>query len=77
MAAVKSSLHVAGSAKLWAITYLVVPVNQRSYKWERDHVNDLLQDLQNAITDNPEKDYFLGTIVLTKGEKGTLEVADG
>jgi hypothetical protein len=55
---------------------LEVPENQREYKWEEKHVKDLYQDLADAIGDG-EKNYFLGTIVLTAGEGKAFEVADG
>src|SRR5438874_2122066 len=64
-----------GLGTLIAGNFLAVPVNQRSYAWKNEHVSDLLQDFQNAIQDD-EKDYFLGTIVLTRAGK-KLEVADG
>lgn len=51
-----------------------VPMNQREYRWEEEHVRDLLQDLSKAI-DNDNPTYFLGTIVLTGGEQN--EVSDG
>jgi hypothetical protein len=51
-----------------------VPMNQREYRWEGEHVRDLLQDLTKAI-DNDNPTYFLGTIVLTGGELN--EVSDG
>ncbi|SOD02541.1 Protein of unknown function [bacterium JGI 053] len=54
---------------------LVVPLNQREYSWQEKHVTDLLQDLRDASVG--AKSYFLGTIVLTKGANGVLEVADG
>lgn len=54
---------------------LQVPLNQRSYAWERSHVRTLFEDFSAAIqSDTPA--YFLGTIVLTHSPKG-LEVADG
>jgi len=53
---------------------LRVPPNQRSYRWEDEHVTDLFQDLSKAIDG---EDYFLGTIVLT-GTAGPIpEVTDG
>jgi hypothetical protein len=55
---------------------LVVPLNQREYSWEENHVLDLFHDLANAI-DSQKSSYFLGTIVLTRGKNGSLEVADG
>ena len=54
----------------------VVPLNQREYSWEEEHVLDLFQDLAKAI-DGGKLSYFLGTIVLTPGSDGALEVADG
>jgi hypothetical protein len=55
---------------------LMVPVNQRSYKWEEEHVRDLFTDLETAI-DNSEPEYFLGTMVFTRKSESELEVADG
>jgi uncharacterized protein with ParB-like and HNH nuclease domain len=55
---------------------LMVPVNQRSYKWEEEHVRDLFTDLETAI-DNTEPEYFLGTMVFTRRSENELEVADG
>lgn len=39
----------------------VVPLNQREYSWEEEHVTDLFQDFSNAIATN-KATYFLGTI---------------
>ena len=55
---------------------LAVPVNQREYKWEEEHVSDLFTDLANAIA-NHASSYFLGTIVLTRGAGPLPEVSDG
>jgi hypothetical protein len=55
---------------------LVVPLNQRDYAWEEKHVVSLMQDFTNAIRER-KSSYFLGTIVLTGGEDGRPEVADG
>jgi uncharacterized protein with ParB-like and HNH nuclease domain len=54
----------------------VVPLNQREYSWEEEHVSDLFSDFANAIANN-KATYFLGTIVLTKDEQGNPEVSDG
>lgn len=55
---------------------LMVPPNQRSYAWEKPHIQTLFEDLTGAISigDQP---YFLGTLVLTTGDGERLEVADG
>ena len=53
---------------------LRVPVNQREYAWEDEHVSELFSDLAGAVeNDHP---YFLGTIVLTHGDEDP-EVSDG
>jgi len=54
----------------------VVPLNQREYSWEQEHVLDLFHDLAKAINE-AKSSYFLGTIVLTPGHGGVTEVADG
>jgi len=53
-----------------------VPAYQRSYAWEVDHVEALLDDVKEAIA-NKEREYFLGSIVVTTGVNGRFEVVDG
>jgi hypothetical protein len=55
---------------------LKVPLNQREYAWETEHVHDLLTDLASSMQKQREV-YFLGTLVLTTSPQGFLEVADG
>lgn len=55
---------------------LIVPLNQREYSWGHRHVEELFQDLTDAIASNKQA-YFLGAIVLTLGTNGDLEIADG
>lgn len=49
---------------------LACPLNQREYSWEEDHVSSLYHDLENAISSG-QPSYFLGTIVLTRGNQIT------
>jgi hypothetical protein len=53
-----------------------VPPNQRSYAWEERHIQNLLTDLNEAISAHSD-DYFLGTVVLVQPEKGLPLIADG
>ncbi|HOX44454.1 MAG TPA: DUF262 domain-containing protein [Myxococcota bacterium] len=55
---------------------LQVPIYQRSYAWEEVHIRDLYQDITTALSAK-EKDYFVGSIVVTKGTDVELEVVDG
>lgn len=68
--------HPLGIATVLQRYDLVVPTNQRSYAWHEGHVRQLFQDIGKAIA-KPHEPYFLGTVVLTHGSEGRLEVADG
>lgn len=54
---------------------LRVPLNQREYSWEEEHVDDLFRDIAGAIAN--DKTHFLGTLVLTRGGDEIPEVSDG
>lgn len=55
-----------------------VPVYQRNYAWQAEQIEQLLNDVQDAI-DNDEESYFLGNLIVSK--RGTTrpdyEVIDG
>ncbi len=52
-----------------------VPLSQRSYRWEQDHVNELYADIHGSIQDALEE-YFIGSIVGIKA-KGVTYIYDG
>lgn len=53
-----------------------VPRYQREFKWEEDHVRELFEDIENAIADQ-QPEYFLGSIVISKGDSDRPEIVDG
>ena len=62
------------------MTPLRVPANQRAYSWKAEQINDLLNDFESAMaeTDAEEREYFLGSIVITSSERGSRPaVVDG
>lgn len=64
-----------GIAKVLADNRLKVPLNQRPYKWEEEHIKDLFKDVTDSLGTT---EYFLGTIVLISGgEQDRPEIADG
>src|SRR5581483_7583352 len=65
-----------GIGELLKRGHLQVPPNQRSYAWEERHVRNLLEDLNEAIS-NEADDYFLGTIVLVSDGSTDPSIADG
>jgi hypothetical protein len=70
------SFEERGIADALAQRSLRVPLNQRPYAWTDDEVQTLFDDLYRAFIDGAPI-YFLGTIVLTRGNNKQWEVADG
>ena len=55
-----------------------IPPYQRPYAWTTEHVEELLDDLQDALRRNSDEPYFLGSIVLIKSDgEPKSEVVDG
>ena len=52
-----------------------IPEYQRPYVWGEDQVIELLDDVMQARTSNPNSQYFLGSMVLSKNlrEEGTTK----
>jgi len=75
--------HEYPISKIFCDDYLFkIPSYQRPYSWTTEQASELVMDLQDYIkgkkgdieTLNP---YFLGSIVLVKGDKADSEVIDG
>jgi hypothetical protein len=71
-----TNIHHIGIGKILETRPLAVHINQRSYSWTEREIDDLWSDLKWAI-DEGEKEYFLGTIVLTVPEGKRPLVVDG
>lgn len=60
-----------------------IPLYQRPYSWTTEHVGELLDDLMNFIRNNGNIDvlemnpYFLGSVVLIKGDEPRSQIVDG
>lgn len=55
---------------------LRVPLSQRSYRWQTEHVEDLYKDINGVIVDQTVDEYFIGSIVGIKSQ-GTTFIYDG
>lgn len=53
-----------------------VPWHQRRYDWKKEHVSELLHDIDEAIKEN-RKCYFLGAIMLVRKGAKVWEINDG
>ena len=58
-----------------------IPLYQRPYSWTDENTRELLLDLLNAVPVRGEEGnadpYFLGSIVLIKGDRPDSEIIDG
>jgi uncharacterized protein with ParB-like and HNH nuclease domain len=70
-------------AKIYSNDFLFsVPLYQRPYAWTTEHAGELLDDLLTFMGDSadPIEDlnpYFLGSVVLIKGDGPEAEIVDG
>ena len=73
---IKASEHRLG--QVFCNDYLFeIPPYQRPYAWTDEEVGDLLDDLLFAMGRPDDAPYFLGSIVLIKGDSPGSEVVDG
>lgn len=59
-----------------------IPPYQRPYVWTTEHAGELLDDLLGSLGESVEaveelSPYFLGSIVLTKGDRPNAQIVDG
>jgi hypothetical protein len=60
----------------------LVPPYQRTYAWTNEHAGELLEDLLGYLGSSDENvddlnPYFLGNIVLIKGDRPDAQIVDG
>ena len=53
-----------------------VPWHQRRYDWTKEHVSELLHDIDEAVSEKRQC-YFLGAIMLVERESNAWEINDG
>ena len=52
--------------QLFQTFWFRIPEYQHSYVWGDEQIDELFDDLRYAMNANPEKEYFLGSVVLQK-----------
>ena len=57
------------------INYLV-PIYQRNYAWSETQIEQLIEDIESSI-DCPNKNYFLGNLIVNQTDNNVYEVIDG
>lgn len=66
----------SGIGKLISENRFFVPTHQRDYRWEKEKVEQLFDDLHDAMA-RKDKFYFIGMMVFIRDEAGMLRVLDG
>jgi hypothetical protein len=69
-------IHPQGIAHMLSDGNWAVPKYQRAYKWGEKQVNDLFNDIENAIEEG-QPEYFVGSIVVTRTSPERPEIVDG
>lgn len=55
----------------------IIPIYQRNYAWGDTEIELLLTDIYNAMLRAGNKNYYIGSLVVSKREEGVFEVIDG
>ncbi len=54
-----------------------IPVYQRNYAWEKDEIGALIRDVDDSFHKDPNKVYYIGTLVSYDKKDRIFEVIDG
>ena len=55
----------------------IIPLYQRNYAWEQFHLQQLIQDIWDSCLHAPERNYYIGTLVVYHTPQGLYEIVDG
>ena len=55
-----------------------IPIYQRNYAWETKEISQLIQDIIDFSVDYPNKNYYIGTLVVAmEGSNANFKTIDG
>lgn len=54
----------------------IIPIYQRNYAWEAKEIKQLIQDIVDFAITYPDKNYYIGTLVVAQGQNG-FDTIDG
>ena len=61
--------------------FIEIPIYQRAYEWESNHIDQFIDDLEHFMSSEDEYPHFFGMVVLVKKEEtldsGDIEIIDG
>lgn len=59
-----NNIHTINIGELFDSGTYVIPIYQRNYAWGEAEVKQLIQDIADFSIANPDKNYFIGTLVV-------------
>lgn len=64
---------------LFSKSEYIVPIYQRNYAWRKKEIEQLIDDINDYVSDNnlKNKNYYIGSLVVYRRDNGLLEVIDG
>lgn len=63
--------------ELLTIDKYIIPRYQRNYAWGKSEISQLIKDIDGFFEDNPDKNYYVGSLVCFRRENGDYELIDG
>lgn len=73
---IKSNLDIISAYDIFMKHSFSVPIYQRNYAWEDRHIEQLIEDIDDAIGQGKEN-YFLGNLIVNQTDHQLYEVIDG
>lgn len=55
----------------------IIPIYQRNYAWSKAEISQLIRDINEFSSTNPDKNYYIGSLVCFKRENNDFELIDG
>ena len=62
--------------ELFSKDFYSIPIYQRNYAWSMEQVEQLMQDVINAVKHKAAK-YYIGNLIVDRNDDGTFETIDG
>ena len=55
----------------------VIPIYQRNFAWSEEQIGQLIIDISDYATENKDKNYYIGTLIVNRRDNNSLEIIDG
>ncbi|WAA08986.1 DUF262 domain-containing protein [Fervidibacillus albus] len=70
------NIKIISVSSIFTNIHYIVPIYQRNYAWGVMEIEQLIEDIDSSI-DGPNKEYFLGNLIVNQRDNDVYEVIDG